>query len=399
VVSDVDAIEVRPRPCWVAGRPEQGERTSTVRHPYDGTDIADIAVPGADQVRRAVAAATGVAMPTPAARVAALRTAAELVAERAEELAETVTAENGTPLGRAHEQAAAAAAACRFAADEAGRRELDGPFVRQRPRGPGWVVVPAGCPVDEVAAQVAAAVAVGAPVVMAPEGRTPMAALFLGEALAETDLPAGAFSVLPGCADLPLPVTSVAVPESAGAAAVVCPDADLDEAVRRIATFAVRRVIVPAAVATDFVPRLVAAVGRLRTGDPHDPSVDVGPMVDEPSAAAAVAGITGSGGEVLVGGTRTGACVTPTVVRGGSADVAGPVLFVSVVDELADAVAAAAGRRAGVFTPRLDTAVVAGGIDVDELVIGDVPTGLTRTSVRARMLDYTRERVTELRIG
>jgi hypothetical protein len=69
------------------------------------------------------------------------------------------------------------------------------------------------------------------------------------------------------------------------------------------------------------------------------------------------------------------------------------------VDDLADAFAAAAGRRAGVFTGRLDTAVAAGGIDVDALVIGDVPTGLTRTSVRTRMLEYTRQQVTELRIG
>src|SRR5258708_22086501 len=35
VVSDSDTIEVKPRPCWIAGHAEQGERTLAVCHPYD----------------------------------------------------------------------------------------------------------------------------------------------------------------------------------------------------------------------------------------------------------------------------------------------------------------------------------------------------------------------------
>jgi len=55
-VSDSDTIEVKPRPCWIAGHAEQGERTLTVYHPYDGTEVAEVSMPGADQVERAVAA-------------------------------------------------------------------------------------------------------------------------------------------------------------------------------------------------------------------------------------------------------------------------------------------------------------------------------------------------------
>ncbi len=396
-VTELDAMQVRPRPCWIAGSPEQGERTSTVHHPYDGTEIADVVVPSHGQVTRAVEAAMSV---TPVTSAAVLARVATLVAGRAEELAETVTAENGTPLRQAHDEVADAVAAFRFAAAEAEQWEVHqlGPvLVRRRPRGPVLLRAVAGCPVSVLATRVAAALAVGAPVVVAPAVTTPMTALSLGEILAETNLPAGMFSVVPGVlTDVGLPVIAVAAPPAV--AAVVCPDADLPVAVSRLVTFAARRVIVHAAVAQRFESLLVEAVRSVRTGDPHDPAVDVGPLLDEAAAARVVAWVA-SAGEVLTGGTSTGARVAPTVVRSSRADVAGPVLALSVVDDLGTAFAAAGGDRAGVFTRDIGTGVAAMGIDVAELVIGDLPSGVTRASVRAAMREFTREQVTELRIG
>lgn len=396
-MSELEAVEVRPRPCWIVGRPEQGERTSTVRHPYDGTEIADIVVPDAEQAARAVAAAQRVAPLGRDRSIAVLGRLATLVAGRTEEIAETVTAENGTPLRQAHAEVAGAVTACRLAAAEAGQAETHQwgtAMVRRRPRGAVLLSVAPGCPVDLLATRVAAAVAVGAPVVVAPSVRTPMAALALGELLAETGLPA--FSVVPGLSSAELAVTSIVRPTRG--AAVVCPDADLSVAVGRLVTFGARRVIVHASVAERFVPMLVAAVRSLRTGDPHDPSVRVGPLLDE-SAAERVVQWVAAAGEVLTGGTRTGTRVEPTVVRSTRGDVAGPVLAVSVVDSMAAAVAAAGGDRAGVFTRDLGTAVEAGGIDVAELVIGDLPAAVTRASVRAAMREFTREQVTEIRLG
>jgi acyl-CoA reductase-like NAD-dependent aldehyde dehydrogenase len=331
---------------------------------------------------------------------ALLTRVARLIAGRTEEIAETVTAENGTPLHQAHDEVAAAVAAFQFAASETDQWAAH-PFgdavVRRRSRGPVLLRAEAGCPVSVLATRLAAALAVGAPVVIAPSVTTPMTALSLGEILAETDLPVGMYSVTPGApADAVLPVVTMASPPQG--AAVVCPDADLPVAVSRLVTFAARRVIVHSAVAARFVPLLIDAVRSLRTGDPHDPTVDVGPLLDE-AAAERVVGWIAAAGEVLTGGTSTGARVAPTVVRSGRGDVAGPVLALSVVDSLDAAFAAAGGDRAGVFTRDLATAVAAPEIDVAELVIGDLPACVSRASVRAAMREFTREQVTEIKMG
>ena len=158
-------------------------------------------------------------------------------------------------------------------------------------------------------------------------------------------------------------------------AAIVCPDwTDLDFAAKRIATFgnyqggqsciAVQRVLVHREVAGEFVPKLVEAVRGLKTGDPHDPEVEVGPLIDEDNArrveewvAEAVAG----GAVLHVGGGRSGTTVEPTVVqdvpveaRLWHQEVFGPVLAVAVVDSVDEAFEQANatdyGLQAGVFT-------------------------------------------------
>jgi acyl-CoA reductase-like NAD-dependent aldehyde dehydrogenase len=419
-VSDLGAIEVRPRPCWIAGRAEQGERILTVRHPYDGTEVADVAVPGAAQIERAIAAAHDVArefaaMPAQT-RATTLTDVAELITERTEEVAETITAENGKPLARAHAEVQDAVATFRFAALEAGRLadlagELlrqDGPssplgrglaMVRRRSRGPVLAITPSTFPLRLVAHQVAAAIAVGAPVVLKPSSATPMTALLLGEILSETVLPAGAFSVLPMAgsamgpliADARLPVVTftgsasvgssvadvaprkhVVLAVDGGSTVVVCSDwasdADLDTAAGRIATHGgVRRVIVAAAVADRFVPRLVDAVAALRTGDPHDPDVD--------------------------------ASVVPAVlldVPAGHVD--GSVIAVSVVDS--SPLTQATGQRVGVLTHDLATAFdAAAQVDAAALVIGAIPSDTSREDLRTTMQDLTTKQVVALRIG
>lgn len=456
-----------------------------VRHPVDGAEVAAVAVPGPDQIERAVSAATDVyprLRSSPAhLRADALRHVSDGLAGRAEEIAETIVAENGKPLKWARLEVTRAVSTFRFAAEAARRwygevQRLDTDrlaagrlaIARRVARGPVLGIAPFNFPLNLVAHKVAPALAVGAPVVVKPAPRTPLSALLLGELLAETELPPGAFSVLPLpgteqgneqtmalVADQRLPVVSftgsvpvgwrmaeaaprkhVVLELGGNGAAVVCADygsdADLDWAASRIATFAnyqagqsciaVQRVLVERAVADAFVPRLVDAVRTLRTGDPYDDQVDVGPLIDEAAADRVLAWVdeaVAAGARLLTGGERDGTMVSPVVLADVPADAKvwreeafGPVLCLSVVDDLDAALAAvndsAYGLQAGLFTHDLQVAFhAAATLDVGGLVVGDVPSyradqmpyggvkasGVGREGVEPAMRDLTEDRV------
>ncbi|RSN49845.1 aldehyde dehydrogenase [Amycolatopsis sp. WAC 04197] len=448
----MDMITPEPRPAWIAGRPEQGASTLTVHHPFDGSEVATVAVPGHDQVERAVSAAVSVAKEfrrsSAHSRAAALDHVSRVIAGRSEEIAEVITAENGKPLKWAEAEVRRAVSVFRIAAEEARRfsgdlQRLDTDpagegrlaLTRRVPRGPVLGIAPFNFPLNLVAHKVAPSLAVGAPIIVKPAPRTPLAALILGEILAETDLPEGAFSVLPLgneetsalVADPRLPVVSftgsgpvgwsiadaaprkhVVLELGGNAAAVVLRDwPDPEGAAERIATFgnyqagqsciAVQRVIVEREVAEEFVPALVEAVKSQRTGDPYDKNTDVGPVVDEAAAERIVAWIdeaVAAGAKILTGGKRDGATVEPTVLtdvppstKAWAEEIFGPVLAVSIVDGVDEAFASvnesAYGLQAGVFTRDVHLAFYASTeLEVGGVIIGDVP------SYRADQMPY-----------
>ncbi|MFF5986392.1 aldehyde dehydrogenase family protein [Prauserella flavalba] len=427
----MDAITPQPRAAWVAGRAEHGAGTFAVTHPCDDTEVATVALPDSDQVERAVASAAGAAATlrrSPAhARATALEDIAKGLATRAGELAELITAECGKPLRWAEVEVAHAVAALRSSAREATRADgelhrLDSDvageqrmeLVRRRPRGPVLGAVPAHCPLGVAAHTVAAALAVGAPVVLAPDTRAPLGALALGEVLAEADLPEGAFSVLPfearkGTARLATdPRFAVTYAGATGTTtAVVLADwPDLGAAARRIAAsatqeagqgaHAVRTVVVEAAVADDFVAALTDAMRAQPTGDPFDPAVSVGPLATADAATRFAEWLD----EVTSGGAKllTGSATEPTLLRGPVAaePVPGPVLVVSVADSADAAFELAEGARTGVFTRDVTLALRASAeLAADTAVIGDVP-AYRPDSVRATMREFGVERVTVL---
>jgi aldehyde dehydrogenase (NAD+) len=310
--------------------------------------------------------------------------------------------------------------------------------VKRVPYGPVLGISPFNFPLNLVAHKIAPAVAVGAPIVLKPAPKTPLAALLLGELLAETDLPAGMVSVLtvPNeraaalTADPRLPIVSftgsgpvgwsikdsvprkhVTLELGGNAAAVVCADygsdSDLDWAATRIATFSnyqagqscisVQRVFVDRAVYDEFVPRLVAKVEAQKTGDPNDEATDVGPMINAEAAERVETWVNeavGAGAKVLTGGARDGAHYVPTVLVDAPRDakvtgdeVFGPVLTVTPFDGPEEAFAlvndSEFGLQAGVFTHHLQTAFAAHAqLEVGGVIVGDVP------SFRADQMPY-----------
>jgi aldehyde dehydrogenase (NAD+) len=438
-MSDVRAI-------WIAGRPETSDVTVEVVNPYDGSVVGAHSLPSAAQVEAAVAAAWAVRHEfsrTPAyVRADALAHVSSRITERLEEIAELITAENGKPIMWARAEAARAASTFRFAAEEARRfggemQRLDtdaastgrAAIIRRFAHGPVLGIAPFNFPLNLVAHKVAPALAVGAPIIIKPAPATPLSALLLGELLAETDLPAGSWSVLPVgndvapllVADDRLPVVSFTGSDVVGfaiqksvphkhvtlelggnAAAVVAADwsseADLEWAATRIATFAnyqagqacvsVQRVLVDAAVWDRLVPAIVAKVEALPTGSPWDETTVVGPLVNEAAAIRVeswVAEAVAAGARVLTGGVREGATYTPTVITDASADskvvceeVFGPVMVLQQVEGVDEAFAivndSRFGLQTGVFTHDLQVAFRAHSeLEVGGVIIGDVP--------------------------
>ncbi|WP_329455362.1 aldehyde dehydrogenase family protein [Streptomyces sp. NBC_01497] len=441
---------------WLAGRRATGESALDVTSPWDGRLVGTVSVPTDAQIEEAVAAAHAVLdefAATPAhVRAAALDHVSRRLGERSEEIARLICDENGKPMKWARGEVGRAVSVFRLASEEARRfnageaQRLDTDaggtgrlaLTRRFPKGVVLGIAPFNFPLNLCAHKVAPALAAGVPIILKPAPATPLSALVIGELLAETDLPAGSWSVLtvpndrmPALVrDERLPVISFTGSDKVGysimdsvprkhctlelggnGAAVVLGDyaseADLDQAATRIAAFSnyqggqscisVQRVIADAAVYDRLAEKVVAAVEAQVTGDPSDDATDVGPLISEEAAQRverwteeAVRG----GARLLTGGKRDGATFAPTVLADVPDDatlaceeVFGPVLTLRRVEgeEAAFAAVNASkyGLQAGVFTHDVQAAFRAHRtLEVGGVIIGDVP------SYRADQMPY-----------
>lgn len=409
---------VRDWPMLIAGDWVTGPEQLTVSMPYDNSLAGTTTYASPDQVEQAVAAAHAVrheAANLPIfTRAEALMHISRRLAERADEIAELITSENGKPLMWAKAEAGRAVSVFRWAAEHARqwsgevmRLDTDAAaagrmaYVKRVPKGAVLAISPFNFPLNLSAHKVAPAIAVGASVILKPAPKTPLSSLLLAELIAETDLPKGMVSVInvPNdqaaalVADPRLPVISFTgsgpvgyaiqkqVPDKhvvlelgGNAAVVVCDDwsseTDLDWAATRIANFAnyqagqscigVQRVYVHDSLYDDLRARIVSKVAALKTGDPRDPETFVGPVINVEAAERiegwvneAVAG----GATLLTGGTRDGANMAATVLEGVAADakvmceeIFGPVLILAKVSSTDEAFAQVNDSRYGLQT-------------------------------------------------
>jgi acyl-CoA reductase-like NAD-dependent aldehyde dehydrogenase len=190
------------------------------------------------------------------------------------------------------------------------------------PIGPCSFISPFNFPLNLAAHKIAPAIAMGCPFVMKPASRTPLGAIIMGEVLAETNLPEGAFSILPASRDgadlfteddrLKLlsftgsPGVGWELKAKAGkkkivlelggnAAVIIDQDADLDDALERVifgafyqsgqSCIGVQRIIIHEKIYDRFRDMLVARTKTLVSGDPKDRNTFIGPMIDVKEAA------------------------------------------------------------------------------------------------------------------
>ena len=171
-------------------------------------EIIDEAIAGA------VRAAESMAQLASYERQAVLQHCVERFTERSDELAYALCVEAGKPIKDSEGEVTRLIDTFRIAAEESVRMygevmPLDisarargyQSIWKRYPIGPCSFISPFNFPLNLAAHKVAPAIAVGCPFVMKPASKTPLGAIIMGEVLAETDLPEGAFSILPASRD------------------------------------------------------------------------------------------------------------------------------------------------------------------------------------------------------
>jgi acyl-CoA reductase-like NAD-dependent aldehyde dehydrogenase len=221
--------------------------------------------------------------------------------------------------------------------------------------------------------------------------------------------------------------------ELGGNAAVILDEsADLDLAVPKLVygafsyagqkCISVQRVYVHARRYDELVDRFVDATRRVRLGDPRDPEVFVGPMIDEANACrveAWIAEAVAQGARVLTGGPRQGALVPPTVLtqvpagaRLACEEAFAPTVNLERVESFDEAIErvndSVFGLQCGVFTRDLTHTFRAfERIAVGAVIVNDAPSfridhmpyggikesGLGREGVRRAIAEMTEERL------
>jgi acyl-CoA reductase-like NAD-dependent aldehyde dehydrogenase len=464
------------RPYLVNGEWRTGDGTFEVKSPFDGSVVAELGVPTPADVEEAAATAAstfGESRHLPVhARADALDHISKRLAESVDENAELIAREGGKPLKWARVEATRAISTFRWASevirhgeDEVMRLDTEASLgsriglLRRFPIGPVLGITPFNFPLNLVAHKVAPSLAVGAPIVVKPASATPMGALRLAELFAETDLPKGMYQVLPvsskvadgmarddrfrkisftGSAEIGWylkgldPKKRVTLELGGNAGVIVHSDADLDHAAARIAfggyyqagqsCISVQRVLVQSEVYEDFAARLVKEVENLKVGDPMDPTVDVGPVIQPQEVDridAWVQEAVSQGAEILTGGKADSPFYSPTLLSHVKPDmkvcreeIFGPVVTISPYETFEDALASVNdsrfGLQAGVFTNDINRAFEAhrtlevGGVIINDQSAfradqmpygGSKESGFGREGLRFAMEEMTEQRI------
>jgi acyl-CoA reductase-like NAD-dependent aldehyde dehydrogenase len=464
-------------PYYLANQPQQPNTELVVRDKYSGKVATRVAVPDAQATEKAIAAAVKAVAPMrnfkPWARQAVLQHCAQRFTERRDELAEALCIEAGKPIKDSAGEVTRLIETFRIAADEAVRihgetlnlelaGRLDGyhGYTKRVPLGPVSFITPFNFPLNLVAHKVAPAIAAGCPFVLKPAEKTPIGALIIGEVLAETDLPKGAFSILTldgkhaaalvederfkllsftgGQIGWELKARAgrkKVVLELGGNAACIV-DADqgphLDRVVERLvfgafyqsgqSCIGVQRIYAHADIYEALKKKLVAATKKLKAGDPKKKDVFLGPMIDEAAAARLhdwIVEAKKTGGRILCGGGRDGNMLEATLMENVPADAKanrneaiGPFALLAPFKKFGDAIAMVNdsdyGLQAGIFTDSLEHAMRAwneleqGGVivnDVPSFRVDNMPYGGVKLSGLGREgVRYAIEDMTEVRL-
>lgn len=364
---------MKARPLFIGGQWHTTETVMDVVNPATGAVFEKVCLIDRKQVGAAIAAAHAAFEDwkglTAIQRADYLLNVAHELAARSDEIARTITLENGKPLAQSKGEVAMSIDHLRWFAEEArraygrwvpqqipGRRHL----VIKSPVGVVGAISPWNFPLVLAVRKIAPALAAGCPVVLKPAGATPLCSLLFAECVERAGLPAGVFQVVLGkssdigkeflenplCRKISFTgstevgrvliqgasknIKPLSLELGGHAPLLVFEDADLDVAVAGtlIAKYrntgqsciAANRIYVQRTVYHEFLEKFVRGVQALKTGNGMEDGMDVGPLSDQGGLCKALEHIDDAvkrGAKILCGGKRsgeTGFFLEPTVL-------------------------------------------------------------------------------------
>ncbi len=374
-----------------------------VLNPFDGSVVDTVPKARAADVDRAIATAErgaqSMASLTGYERSQILHRAGDLILERVDDLAATITREEGKIIGEARIEATRAAEIIYLSAEEAKRLNSEviplegGPGVKGKfgftlrvPCGVVVAISPFNFPLHLVCHKVGPALAAGNSVIIKPATDTPLSALKLVEILLEAGTPPDAVQCITGAGsdigdalvadprvrkitftgsrDVGEHITKTAglkkvtMELGSNSPVIIMDDADMDKVSDALVqtTFAnagqvcisTQRIYADGAIYSEFLDSFGARVSKVSYGDPFDESVMMGPLVRETDAVRveqwidqAVAG----GAKLLAGGERDKGFVQATLLadvdpemRVSCEELFGPAAAVSRVSDIDEAI-------------------------------------------------------------
>ena len=322
----------------------------------------------------------------------------EIMTERVEELAQTITLEEGKILAEATMEASRAAEIIALSAEEAKRLSGEvvplegGPGVKGKfgftIRVPCGIVVgisPFNFPLHLVCHKVGPALASGNAIILKPATDTPLSALKLVEFFLEAGTPTEAIQCITGagseigdalCSDNRVRkitftgsrevgehichiagLKRVTMELGSNSPLIIMPDADLQKVAKAAAAsgysnagqvcISTQRILAHQKIHGDFLDAFKEQVEDISTGNPIEASTKMGPMIREHDAVRVnqwVEEAVNEGAELITGGERNGQIHTPTLLSNvkpemkiSSDEVFGPVVGVTSVNNIDDA--------------------------------------------------------------
>jgi acyl-CoA reductase-like NAD-dependent aldehyde dehydrogenase len=391
---------------YISGAWTDSPEQTAVVNPNTGETIDCVPSATASQVEKALAAAekgaAAMAALTGHERAQILNRAALLLEQNAEDMARTITLEEGKPLTEARAEVVRMPDLLRLSAFEGtqlrgetlpidahpGAKGKMG-FAVRVPCGVVLAITPFNYPLILVMHKVAPALAAGNSVLLKPADKTPLTALKLTQLLLEAGLPENGIQCITGqgsrigpplCADkrvrkisftgstaVGLQISQLAgikklsLELGSNAPLVVLEDADLDKVAEATAVggfvnagqvcISAQRVLVHKRVYSDFLDGLKSRVEAIKVGDPMAPDTKLSAMVSEKEAARVESWVKEAveqGARLVTGGERHGAVFAPTIVaevtpkmRISSEELFGPAVGVTPISNIDEAIALA----------------------------------------------------------